>query len=921
MEGELVKNCWLDQPLAIKLIRIHCMHRTHIRISTLAFMLMLHSAGAADSSTSAGSLVAVTPAEDTNAVLHNPDMGWVIYDDFPMDPDPQGSSTMLRLPGEEFPEADAVGIMFTWQDIEPRQDVYDFSKVDAAYDYWRQRGKTLQLRLSAASLIFWAKRHPPTGMGVPDYVLARMARREKQTRKMGNIDYVVVDARNAFYRERLRAFLHAVREHFDDRRPVNLIDLRGFGAWGEWHSGFRYPNLEARRAALKGILDIWSESLPRHMLALSYSYDPDEPKELYAGPFDRFDPAFTTNYAEFLHFSAFDYALTKTNITWRRDGCGGAVHSNERKLNEEAFRIFRRAPMFGEFLGGYASIKKAGSNWVSWVVDDALSLHPNYLNLIGWQGPDARDFARERPDLIVRGLRQMGYRLVPTRVQYPNVVTNGVPFEVRFDWVNRGMGRALRDYQIQFLLIGSDGAKVAESAPYLLGTSQWLQGTVYPAAHEVTFQNLSPGEYQLAFVLHDPVTRRTIVLPLPGGEEGRYEIGRVKVNPSQRFLQDRFAIGFWVDPPLDAEADLHYAAIAAANFTFLIGNFGASTPENVTRQLLLSAKYGLKAIVSMAGLSPEKLPDDKACWGYVLADEPGPGAFPELRRTVDALRKVRPGKLAYINLLPDYAPLWALGTTSYLAHVSRFISLVHPDVLSVDYYPHFRPDADGRDGYCQNLEVLRQQSLSAGIPFWNFFNAMPFGDHTDPTEAQLRWQIYTSLAYGAKGVMYFCYWTPTGDEFPKGGAIITREGKRTRHYDQAKRINAALKNLGPTLMKLTSTGVYRIHPKDDSATLLKGSPIRFLGEGDFLIGTFQDADGRRAVLLNNYHFAYSAWPTVVFDAPPASVMEVDPKTGEETPVVDDSPAMPGLQISLDAGEGRLFLLPAGAKEVVKPTKR
>ncbi len=387
-----------------------------------------------------------------------------------------------------------------------------------------------------------------------------------------------------------------------------------------------------------------------------------------------------------------------------------------------------------------------------------------------------------------------------------------------------------------------------------------------------------------------------------------------------RFVQDRFAVGFWVDPPADKNMDAHYAEIAQANFTFVIGIFGASTPESVTRQLELSAKYGLKAIVSMAGLPPDKLPNGPACWGYFLGDEPGPGAFPEMRQTTDALRKARPGKLAYVNLLPDYAPLSALGATSYVAHVARFIYEVHPDVLSVDYYPLFKPDADGRDGYCGNLEVMRQQSLAAGIPFWNFFNTMPFGDHTDPTEAQLRWQIYTSVAYGAKGVMYFCYWTPPGGEFPKGGAIITLEGKRTRHYEQAKRINAALKNLGPTLLKLTSTGVYRIHPQDDSAALLKNSPLRSLSEGDCLVGTFRHADGRRAVLLNNYHFAYSAWPTVAFDAAPANVVEVDPSTGQEAPVVDDSPAMPGLQISLDAGEGRLFLLPAAAQSEAKSEK-
>ena len=78
---------------------------------------------------------------------------------------------------------------------------------------------------------------------------------------------------------------------------------------------------------------------------------------------------------------------------------------------------------------------------------------------------------------------------------------------------------------------------------------------------------------------------------------------------------------------------------------------------------------------------------------------------------------------------------------------------------------------------------------------------------------------------------------------------------------------------------------------------------------DYLIGVFKHADGRRAVMLNNYHFAYTAWPRVEFDVPASQIREVDQKTGREVPVYDDSPNMEGLQISLDAGAGRLFLMP------------
>ncbi len=377
-----------------------------------------------------------------------------------------------------------------------------------------------------------------------------------------------------------------------------------------------------------------------------------------------------------------------------------------------------------------------------------------------------------------------------------------------------------------------------------------------------------------------------------------------------RFVQDRFAIGFWVAPQTDQEVEARFAEIAAANFTFVIGLCSGKSPEPVGRQLDWCEKYGLKALVPVGDRSPEALPDGPAVWGYSIVDEPNAALFPELRKTVDALRTARPGKLAYINLFPNYATAAQLGSTNYDEHVSRFVGRVHPDVLSMDHYPLFRPDRDGRENYCRNLEVMRRESLAAGVPFWNFFNAMPYGPHTDPTEAQLRWQIFTSLAYGAKGVMYFCYWTPRGDEFPKGGAILTADGRRTRHYEEARRINAGLKNLGPTLMSLTSAGVRRVKPGAVTPEALKGSFVTAISEGDYLIGSFRLPDGRRAVLLNNYDFAYSAWPTVSFDAPAGTVQEVSPKSGRIAEVMDDSPDMPGLQVSLDAGDGRLFVLPA-----------
>jgi hypothetical protein len=380
------------------------------------------------------------------------------------------------------------------------------------------------------------------------------------------------------------------------------------------------------------------------------------------------------------------------------------------------------------------------------------------------------------------------------------------------------------------------------------------------------------------------------------------------------FRQDRFAIGFWVDPPVDAKMEQHYQEIADANFSLVLGGVAANNAGAARRQLHLCEKLGLKALVWSGETPANLLPNSPACWGYVVWDEPHVRDFPALRQRTDEIRRHRPHRLACINLYPNYASENQMGVSSYAEYLRRFVKEVQPDVLSMDHYPMFKPGEDGRDAYCENLAAMREVSQEAGIPFWNFFNTMPYGPHTDPTEAQLRWQMHASLAYGAKGVLYFCYYTPISHEFPKGGAIIGRDNLPTRHYGQAKRLNGEVKNLGPALMRLTSTAVIRIRLETEIEPALAGTPLKNITraevdpEPDLLIGVFKHEDGRRAVLLMNYRFEYTAWPTVEFAAPLPAVREIDKTTGRERLVRDDSPDLAGLQVSLDAGEGRLFLL-------------
>ena len=90
-----------------------------------------------------------------------------------------------------------------------------------------------------------------------------------------------------------------------------------------------------------------------------------------------------------------------------------------------------------------------------------------------------------------------------------------------------------------------------------------------------------------------------------------------------RFIQDRFAIGFWVPPRTTNNLPERYREIREAHFNLVIGTSGFSAEE----QVRVCESLGLKVLVD-ADNPATPLPDGTACWGYSLSDEPGTAAFP-----------------------------------------------------------------------------------------------------------------------------------------------------------------------------------------------------------------------------------------------------------------------------------------------------
>jgi hypothetical protein len=203
---------------------------------------------------------------------------------------------------------------------------------------------------------------------------------------------------------------------------------------------------------------------------------------------------------------------------------------------------------------------------------------------------------------------------------------------------------------------------------------------------------------------------------------------------------------------------------------------------------------------------------NKNVWAYILKDEPSPQQFSELASAIKYIYKNdKRNALPIIDMLPNWA--WERHDNRvegfgyhYAALIDEYIKTVHPAVLMNCHYPPL-PDGNDTPEYYPNLELFRERALQNNIGMMAFVLATELKDiQRQPSESDIRWQVYTSLAYGAQGIWYYNYRMENKDYFV-GGLVDHNSGQPRNEYNQVKAINAELHAIGSVLMKLRSTSI------------------------------------------------------------------------------------------------------------------
>jgi hypothetical protein len=386
-----------------------------------------------------------------------------------------------------------------------------------------------------------------------------------------------------------------------------------------------------------------------------------------------------------------------------------------------------------------------------------------------------------------------------------------------------------------------------------------------------------------------------------------------------------FIISYCCAPPTTLE---RYKEVAECGFNVAWGGWldnpeepGQPNPETAKKILDLCQQVGIKAMIfdkRLDVLVPHPV-DEKALdgviadyashpalFGYMVRDEPGKEVFTTLGGINQYLLKKDPKHLPYINLLPNYAnhPDW-LGA-AYEPIVAQYMEIVKPALLSWDAYRQMF-EAGDESYYWKNLEIIRKLSLKAKVPMIQIIVSLKHMGYRECSEADLRWQVYTSLAYGSRGILYFTYWNVPSLAWAGAPALMTMDGKRDVKWFYVQKINHRIAKLGETLTKVTSTGVYHTDPVPPGGhRLARIGPVKKAEGGPLTIGCFVDRNAQEYILVVNRSFSAECVAKLSLNQKIISAAEISRETGK--PLAPVSVSDKTLDIPLDPGDGRMYLL-------------
>ena len=236
---------------------------------------------------------------------------------------------------------------------------------------------------------------------------------------------------------------------------------------------------------------------------------------------------------------------------------------------------------------------------------------------------------------------------------------------------------------------------------------------------------------------------------------------------AEGWWDENFIIGAHWGPPLHHKYDnpdsplvRNLAMLKDGGFNFIVGQMNHHNCQSLS--FLNNNKESLIDECIDSGLFFLNEPKDSTIgytYGVNIKDEPKLQDISTWLGKVLNLRQTDPDKLGFINLFPSYE---FNSFSDWKSYADAYLGDTTLQVACFDhYYPHceFQTDhASSSTNYYANLAYMKH--LAGSRPLWAYLRSSEtFLEEKDSTwqDAYIRLGAFAPLAFGAKGIIYFCY--------------------------------------------------------------------------------------------------------------------------------------------------------------------
>ncbi|MCK4628841.1 MAG: beta-galactosidase, partial [Sedimentisphaerales bacterium] len=428
-----------------------------------------------------GGQITVYPAEITD-VLHNPDMGWCLYTHgpihreeplietvtkYPMEiadplvnpdcgwgiwvgPDVSDGNTSYNVEnlttgfGDDVPLFSFVCIDWYWKDLEPQEGVFYWDDLDTVVNYWKARGKQINMRLWTTYDFGWG------GQGgsrsAPDWLFdeAGCKHFNVEIPKGASSNKTTIrapDYTDPIYLTKFGNFLKAARDHYEPEPSFYFIGWQAasYGPWGEWHESFgqyHWPSDEVQHETCVKMQNVYEGIFGSKCQMSIHGICK------YGKPLDK-------SYETWKYQVAMEEAAAKGWVLGRHS-CLYPTKENLWNLLKIRFFDEHRPSnaLYGESSPAvYGGMARGEGGGLDVNLDGAIKMHYNWVH----QYMTAYSY-KKYPNIAYfeRGLKAggLGYRFALTSATYNKQVSAGSIFRLNQTWLNRNVGRAYRVYPL-----------------------------------------------------------------------------------------------------------------------------------------------------------------------------------------------------------------------------------------------------------------------------------------------------------------------------------------------------------------------------------------------------------------------------------------------------------------------------------------